>query len=343
MNNKINIKGLWVEELEKFIVDNGYPKFRAKQVFEWVYKDVETFEQMKNLPKPLIELLNEKYYISRAKILSKQCSKSTNTTKYLFEFEDGNTVECVLMEYNHGKTACISTQVGCKMACTFCASAIGGLVRNLTCGEMLEEIMAIKRDVGERISNIVLMGVGEPFDNYKDVMKFLKMANNSKVLNIGSRHITVSTSGIIPRIIDFAKEQLQCNLAISLHAVDDETRNKIMPLNKKYPLEGLMEACIYYVSKTNRRITYEYALIDGVNDSCSDATRLAKMLKGQLCHINLISVNKVEGSNIIKASRENVQEFKKVLEKHKLEVTVRRELGSDIEAACGQLRNRVKN
>ncbi|MFZ5352629.1 MAG: 23S rRNA (adenine(2503)-C(2))-methyltransferase RlmN [Bacillota bacterium] len=342
MKLKRNIKDLDLSELESFIVSSKLPKFRAQQVFEWVYKDVAGFYEMTNLPKALIDILERDFFIPRYEILNIQYSKTDKTRKYLFKLTDEAAVECVLMEYSHGKTACISTQVGCKMACTFCASAMGGFVRNLSCGEMLEEVMAISRDVKDRISNIVLMGMGEPFDNYDEIIKFLKLINNSKGLNVGMRHITVSTSGIVPKIYDFADEQLQCTLAISLHAADDNTRNLLMPINKKYNIAALMEACDYYVKKTNRRITYEYALIKNVNDSGEAAEKLAKLLRGQLCHVNLIPMNSVEGKAFEKSPKASVQSFKELLERRGIEATIRRELGSEIDAACGQLRRRVQ-
>jgi len=340
MQNKRNIKDFSYDELEGYILENKLPKFRAGQIFEWIYKDVAYFEDMTNLPKDLIQLLDKDFYIGRAYVAAMQHSKADNTRKYLIGFQDGNAVECVLMEYNYGKTICISTQIGCRMSCEFCASTTGGLVRSLSCGEMLEEVMIVSRDIGERIGNIVLMGTGEPFDNYEQVMKFISMINHSKGLNVGQRHITLSTSGIVPKIYDFADKDLQCTLAISLHAADDEARSKIMPVNKKYGIEKLMEACRYYIKMTNKRITFEYALIKDVNDSTKDAHKLGTLLKGMLCHVNLIPVNSVEGKEFVKASKERINAFKSALEGFGVETTVRRELGSEIEAACGQLRQK---
>jgi 23S rRNA (adenine2503-C2)-methyltransferase len=340
MQNKRNIKDLSYEELEAYILDNKLPKFRAGQVFEWIYKDAAYFEDMTNLPKSLIELLERDFYIGRAYIAAMQHSKEDNTRKYLIGFQDGNAVECVLMEYSYGRTICISTQIGCRMACEFCASTVGGLVRHLTCGEMLEQVMAVSRDVGERIGNIVLMGTGEPFDNYEQVIKFIRLVNHSKGLNVGQRHITLSTSGLVPKIYDFADEKLQCTLAISLHAADDETRSSIMPINRKYGIEKLMDACRYYINMTNKRVTFEYALIKDVNDSTKDAHKLGTLLKGMLCHVNLIPVNNVEGKTYVKSSKERINAFKSALEGFGIETTVRRELGSGIDAACGQLRQK---
>lgn len=338
--NRRNIKDLSHDEIEGYVLNNQLPKFRAGQIFEWIYKDTASFEDMTNLPKSLIEQLNQDFYIGRARIEAIQHSKTDNTRKYLLCFEDGNAVECVLMEYNYGKTICISTQIGCRMSCEFCASTIGGLVRSMTSGEILEEVMAVSRDIGERIGNIVLMGTGEPFDNYEQVMKFIKVINHSKGLNIGQRHITLSTSGIVPRIYDFADADLQCTLAISLHAADDEVRSKIMPVNRKYNIKKLIEACEYYIKLTNKRVTFEYALIKDVNDSVKDAHKLGTLLKGMLCHVNLISVNKVEGKEYVKASKDSINSFKSALENFGIETTIRRELGSEIDAACGQLRQK---
>ncbi|MGE5677535.1 MAG: 23S rRNA (adenine(2503)-C(2))-methyltransferase RlmN [Pseudomonadota bacterium] len=340
MQNGKNIKDLSFEELEAYIIGKGFPKFRAGQIFEWIYKDVEAFDGMTNLPRNLIELLDSEFSIGRAWVATKQVSKEDGTKKYLLGFSDGNAVECVLMDYSYGKTICISTQVGCRMNCEFCASTTGGLVRSLTSGEMLEEVMTVSRDIGERIGNIVLMGTGEPFDNYEQVMKFIKTINHAKGLNIGQRHITLSTSGVVPRIYDFADENLQCTLAISLHAAENEARSRIMPINRKYNIEKLLEACRYYIQVTNKRITFEYALIKDVNDNPKDAHTLGSLLKGMLCHVNLIPVNSVEGKEFTKASKERVNAFRQALEGFGIETTVRRELGSDIDAACGQLRQK---
>jgi len=343
MQNGRNIKDLSYEELEGYVEESKLPKFRAGQIFEWVYKDAASFGDMTNLPKSLIEQLERDFYIGRARIEAMQHSKTDDTRKYLLCFEDGNAVECVLMDYSYGKTICISTQIGCRMSCEFCASTVGGLVRSMTSGEMLEEVMAVSRDIGERIGNIVLMGTGEPFDNYEQVLKFIYVINHSKGLNIGQRHITLSTSGIVPRIYDFTDKKFQCTLAISLHAADNETRSKIMPVNRKYDIEKLMEACRYYIKVTNKRVTFEYALIKDINDSAKDAYRLGTMLKGMLCHVNLIPVNNVEGKAFEKASKDKINSFKTALEGFGIETTVRRELGSEIDAACGQLRQKYYN
>ena len=334
---KSNIKNLTFEELEGLMLDNGYPKYRARQIFQWIYKDVEKFKDMKNLPKDIIEYLNENYYIGRAHAIDKQQSKD-GTIKYLLVLEDNNVVECVLMKYKNGYSICISSQVGCRMHCSFCASTEGGLVRNLSAGEMIEEIMAVERESGIKISNIVIMGIGEPFDNYNEVIKFLKIVNHKDGINIGMRHITISTSGLVPAIYDFADENLQCNLAVSLHSANDEIRSMLMPINRKYNIEELMKACDYYIENTNRRITFEYALIDGINDSQEDAKTLSKLLKEKLCHINLIPINPVKGKEYKRSELSNINEFIKIIRESGLPVTLRRELGTDIQGACGQLR-----
>ena len=340
MENKMNIKDLTLEQLEGYIVENKMPKFRAVQIFEWIYKDVSTFKEMKNLPANIIEKLEADFFICRAEIIEKQVSNKDTTKKYLLRFEDGSAVECVLMDYTYGKAICISTQVGCKMGCTFCASAYGGLTRNLGSGEMIEQIMAVSRDINERISNIVLMGTGEPFDNYEEVIRFLNVINAEKGMNVGMRHITISTCGIIPAIVDFADKKIQATLAISLHAADNETRSKLMPMNKKYDLHQIIDACYYYIKKTNKRITFEYALIKDVNDTNESAEKLGKLLRGMLCHVNLIPVNRVAGKEYERTVRDTVNSFKEILERYGVETSVRRELGSDIDAACGQLRQK---
>lgn len=343
MLQKNNVKDFTLEELEEYIKEKGLPKFRAGQIFEWVYKDVQDFEQMTNLPKDMISKLKEALFIGRSEIEVKQVSKEDGTRKYLLKLEDGNAVEAVLMEYSYGRTICISTQVGCRMNCSFCASGIGGLTRHMTSGELLEEVMAVSRDVGERISNIVLMGTGEPFDNYDEIIKFLRTVNNPKGLNIGMRHITISTSGLVPKIIAFADEDLQCTLAISLHAPNNEIRDNLMPVNRKYKIEELIDACRYYINKTNKRVTFEYALIKGVNDSEQNAEQLAKLLRGMLCHVNLIPINEVVEKGFSKSPKASIDRFRSILERNKIEATVRRELGSDINAACGQLRQKYAN
>ena len=341
MNEKINLMDFTYEELEAWLITQGLPKFRAKQVYDWVQKGVESVDDMTNLSKDLRKQLGEQAHTGYLKVREKLVSKLDGTIKYLMQLQDGNIVECVLMEYKHGTTICISTQVGCKMGCTFCASAILGFRRNLTAGEMLGEIITASKDSGRVISNVVLMGIGEPLDNYENVMKFLKMANDPRGLNIGGRHFSLSTSGIVPRIYDLMEENLQLTLAISLHSTNDADRSRIMPINKTYSIDKLLEACKIYISKTRRRITFEYAMIAGVNDTVSHANELGQLLKGMLCHVNLIPVNAVQGTGYKRSNRKDIEAFVAILHKYGVEATVRRELGSDIEAACGQLRRSV--
>lgn len=334
----INLKDLSHEELQKFIVQMGFPKFRAEQIFGWIYKGIYKFDDMKNIPKDLIQRLSECSYIGNAKIANKLESEKDSTIKYLLKLNDGNIIECVRMKYTYGNSICISTQVGCRMACSFCASTIGGLVRNLTAGEMIDQILQVSIDIGEKISHVVLMGSGEPFDNYEEVIKFLKMVNDSKGLNIGMRKVTISTCGLVDKIIDFADIGIQVNLAISLHAPNDELRRRIMPIARKYSLAQIIEACKYYVEKTNRRITFEYSLIEGVNSSKNQAYELSILLKGLLCHVNVIPVNKVKENGYSRPNKKIIDEFTSILEEQGIPVTVRRELGTDVNAACGQLR-----
>jgi 23S rRNA (adenine2503-C2)-methyltransferase len=329
-----------LEEMEEFFVNIGESRYRAKQIYKWIYgKKITDFDKMTDISKNLRSKLKEIAYISQLKVEARRVSEIDNTVKYLFLLEDKNIIEGVAIKYRFGNTACVSTQVGCNMRCSFCASAIGGKVRDLKASEMVDQVMSIDSDYG-KISNIVLMGSGEPFDNYDEVMKFIKIVNNPYGLGIGSRHITISTCGIIPKIYQFADEKLQVNLSISLHAPNDELRTQLMPINKAYPLEELMKACKYYIEKTRRRITFEYSLIEGVNDKKEHAYQLADLLKGMLCHVNLIPINYVKEIGFKKAANEKVMMFKKIIENAGISCTVRRELGSDIEAACGQLRRK---
>lgn len=340
MIDKANLKDFSLEDLENLLLTNGFSKYRAAQVYSWIFKDIRNFEGMKNLPSSLIEFLNKSFYINKFTLLKKQVSKD-GTIKFLFGLKDGNAIECVLMKYKYGYTICISTQVGCKMGCKFCASATGGLIRNLTSGEMLEEVMAVSRVTDKTVSNIVLMGVGEPFDNYSEVMKFVHGANSHYGFNIGMRHITISTSGLVPKIYEFADEKLQCNLAVSLHSAIDSVRSQLMPINKKYNIESLIKACKYYCNKTNRRISFEYALIDGLNDKESDAIALSSLLKNMLCYVNLIPLNYVAGKGLKKSKDREIEIFKNILRKNHVSMTIRRELGQDIDGACGQLRTKA--
>lgn len=339
----VDLKSLTMDELSEFLEELGEPKFRAKQIFAWLLKGVEDFDEMTNLSKKTRELLREKSYISKLEIEMKLVSAIDGTVKYLFRLDDGECIESVVMRYNHGLSICISSQVGCRMGCGFCASTIGGLVRNLTAGEILNQVIFAQKDMGERISNIVMMGIGEPFDNFDNVIKFLKNVNNPEGLNIGHRHISISTCGVVPRIYELADMGLQINLCISLHAPNDEARNALMPINRRYDVKTLITACRDYIKKTSRRITFEYSLISGVNDSIEEAQKLCKLLSGMLCHVNLIPVNTVEERNYKKGSRESIRRFCEYLNNNKINATVRRELGSDISASCGQLRRKRDN
>ena len=339
-----NIKDYNLEELKEELVAIGEKKYRAEQIFKWIYVDkVKEFDEMTNLSVELREKLKENYTMCNYKILRKQES-SDGTKKYLFDVLDGNAIETVLMEYHHGKTVCVSSQIGCKMGCKFCASTGIQFVRSLSSGEIVEQILAVEQDIGDKISNIVFMGIGEPFDNYDNVMKAIRIINNQKGLNIGARHISVSTSGLVPRIYDFANEDLQCTLSISLHATSNEKRSSMMPVNQRYPIEELMKACKDYIAKTNKRISFEYALAKDNNDNLEDAKELVKLLKGMLCHVNLIPINKIENGKYTKSTNENIIKFRDYLNDNGIVATIRRELGCDIDAACGQLRRKkLKN
>lgn len=327
-----------LSDLQNWMVENKESKFRAKQVLDWIYKDKENFDDMKNIPDSLKQKLKESFYLKYPKVLGKLESRIDGTRKFLLALNDGNIIECVIMRHKHGNTICVSTQVGCRMGCKFCASTIDGRVRNLTSGEILSEVIVSRRLLGERISNIVLMGSGEPLDNYDEVMKFLELVNADYGLNIGSRHITLSTCGIVPKIYEMADREMQVTLAISLHATSDEKRRAIMPIANKYSIKEVLDACRYYIEKTNRRVTFEYALVKGVNDSGDDARELGKLLSGMLCHVNLIPVNEIKENSFKKSSSEDIRIFSDTLSSYGIEATVRQEKGSDIDAACGQLR-----
>ncbi|MCI9039939.1 MAG: 23S rRNA (adenine(2503)-C(2))-methyltransferase RlmN [Clostridia bacterium] len=335
-----NIKDYNLDELKQELVSIGEKPYRAEQIFKWLYiEKVKEFDEMTNISLELREKLKQNYTMCNFEILRKQES-SDGTKKYLFDILDGNAIETVLMEYHHGKTICVSSQIGCKMGCKFCASTGIAFVRNLTSGEIVEQILAVEQDIGEHISNIVFMGIGEPFDNYDNVMHAIRIINNQKGLNIGARHISISTSGLVPRIYDFANEELQCTLSISLHATTDEKRSSMMPVNNLYPLKELIQACKDYIAKTNKRISFEYALAKDNNDNLEDAKTLVQLLKGMICHVNLIPINKIENGKFVKSSNENIIKFRDYLNDHGIVATIRRELGSDIEAACGQLRRK---
>ena len=335
-----NIKEYNLDELQNELLALGEKKYRAEQIFKWIYVDkVKEFDEMTNLSIELREKLKKEYTMCNFNILKKQES-SDGTKKYLFDVLDGNAIETVLMQYHHGKTICVSSQIGCKMGCKFCASTGIKFVRSLTAGEIVEQILAVEQDIGDKISNVVFMGIGEPFDNYDNVMKAIKIINNQKGLNIGARHISISTSGLVPMIYKFADEELQCTLSISLHATNDEKRSAMMPINNRYNINELMEACRYYINKTNKRISFEYALAKDNNDNLEDAKELVKLLKGMLCHVNLIPINKIENGAYVKSSNENIIRFRDYLNEKGIVATIRRELGSDIDAACGQLRRK---
>ena len=335
-----NIKDYNIEELKKEFQEFGEKPFRAEQVFRWIYREnVESFDDMTNLSLELREKLKQNYTMCIYKILKKQVA-SDGTIKYLFDVLDGNAIETVLMKYHHGYSLCISSQIGCKMGCKFCASTGIPFARDLTSGEIVEQLLAVERDEKIKISNIVFMGIGEPLDNYDNVVNAIRIINNPKGINIGARHISVSTSGLVPRIYQLAEEKIQCTLSISLHATTDEKRSSMMPVNNRYNIKELMKACKDYIEKTNRRISFEYALAKDNNDNLEDAKRLVGLLHGMLAHVNLIPINKIENGKFDKSSNENILKFRDYLNDHGIVATVRRELGSDIDAACGQLRRK---
>ncbi len=333
-----DIKSLTQQEIAQELVAMGESAFRGKQVFSWLHKGATSFDEMQNLSKALREKLKERFFITAPKVARKQCSALDGTIKYLWELDDGNCIETVLMSYHHGNTVCISSQVGCRMGCKFCASTVAGKVRDLRPSEMLDQVLFTQLDSGRTISNIVLMGIGEPLDNRETVLRFLELINHADGMNIGMRHISLSTCGIVPGIDALAEENLQLTLSVSLHAPDSETRSKIMPVNNAYDVEELFAACHRYFKKTGRRISFEYAMIDGVNDADWQADLLAKKIRGMPGHVNLIPLNDVVESEL-KPSR-RVAAFQKRLESHGLTATVRRSLGGDIDASCGQLRRK---
>lgn len=335
----IDLKSSTQEELVSLVREMGQPAFRGKQLFKWLHKGIISMDEMSDMPKQFREELKKKAYISVPIIEKKQVSKQDGTIKYLWRLSDGNCIETVLMKYRHGNSVCISSQVGCLMGCAFCASALGGKVRDLTPSEMLDQVLFSQKDSGEPISNIVIMGIGEPLENYDNVIQFLHLVNDPDGMAIGMRHISLSTCGLVPEIDRMKEEQLQLTLSISLHAPDNDTRTKLMPINKVYPVDQLLAACRRYFHKTGRRISYEYAMIDGVNDSLQQADLLAKLLYGLPSHVNLIPLNHVEESPF--QPSKNAEAFQKRLEKHGIAVTVRRRLGNDIDASCGQLRKRT--
>lgn len=336
---KTDLKSMTIPELEAYLAELGEAKFRAKQIFTWMHRGAASFEEMTNLPKTLRSKLEERCTLTALRVERKQVSKLDGTVKYLWRLEDDNCVETVLMRYKHGNTFCVSTEIGCAMGCAFCASTIGGLVRRLTAGEIVSQVIFTQKDSGLPVSNIVLMGIGEPLDNFDSVLRFLELVNHPDGMNIGMRHISLSTCGLTEKIDKLADLQLQLTLSVSLHAPDDETRSKIMPVNRAFSVEQLFQSCRRYFEKTGRRISYEYAMIDGVNDSDAQADLLASHLRGVPGHVNLIPLNDVRESKL-KPSR-RVAAFQKRLESHGITVTVRRRLGSDIDASCGQLRRKT--
>ncbi len=337
---KIDLKSMTIPEIEAYLAQLGEPKFRARQIFAWMHGGAESFDEMSNLPKSLRSRLAEQCTLTVLRVERKQVSQLDGTIKYLWRMEDGNCVETVLMRYRHGNTVCVSSEIGCAMGCAFCASTIGGLVRRLTAAEILSQVIFTQKDSGIPISNIVLMGIGEPLDNFDSVIRFLELVNHPDGMNIGMRHISLSTCGLTEKIDKLAELRLQLTLSVSLHAPDDETRSRIMPVNRHYGVERLLESCRAYFAATGRRISFEYAMIDGVNDSLDQARLLLKKLSGMGAHVNLIPLNDEEESHLRPSPRSQEAAFQKVLEDGGITATVRRSLGGDIDASCGQLRRK---
>ncbi|MEG0855056.1 MAG: 23S rRNA (adenine(2503)-C(2))-methyltransferase RlmN [Terrisporobacter sp.] len=340
--NKVALKNFTEDELKDFLKSIGEKTFRGSQIFTWLYKGAKTFDDMNNIPKSLREKLEKVSYIGNLKTKLVLKSKVDKTKKYLFLLDDDNIIETVMMEYEDRVTVCISNQVGCRMGCKFCASTIDGLIRHLEPWEILDQILKIQEDTNKRVSNLVLMGSGEPLDNFENTKKFLKLVNDKNGLNIGYRHITLSTCGVVPKMYELADLQIPINLALSLHSPFDEERVKIMPVAKAYKVNDIIDACKYYIKKTNRRVTFEYSLIKGVNDSPKEAEEIVRLLKGMLCHVNLIPINKVEERDFERPDKTFIYKFRDILEKNKIPATVRISMGSDIGGACGQLRRKHK-
>ena len=337
--SKTDIKSMDLGELTEYVTSLGMPRFRAKQIYEWMHvKFVTDFEAMSNIPIKLRDLLSTECELTALEKVRVQVSKEDGTAKYLFRLADGNLIESVLMHYHHGNSVCISSQAGCRMGCKFCASTLDGLARSLTPSEMLDQIYRIQDDTGERVSNVVVMGSGEPFDNFDNFVKFEKLLTDENGLNISARNLTVSTCGLVPKIYELADMKLQLTLAISLHAPDDDRRKVLMPIANKYSIEQIMDACRYYIDKTGRRVTFEYSLVKGENDTDECAQRLSELVKGMNCHINLIPVNPIKERNFRQSDIDRINKFKNKLEKNRINVTIRREMGRDIDGACGQLR-----
>lgn len=341
MAEKIDIKSMNLDELIEFIESIDEKKFRAKQIYEWLHiKQVESFDDMSNISKDLKARLDEISYITCLKKVDVQISKIDGTRKYLFGLADGNVIESVLMKYKHGNSVCISSQVGCRMGCRFCASTLDGLVRGLHPSEMIDQIYRIGKDIGEKISNVVVMGTGEPMDNYDNLLKFIELLTDKNGLNISQRNLTVSTCGIVPRMRQLADENLSITLALSLHASNQAKRLELMPVANAYDIHEVIDACKYYFDKTGRRVTFEYSLVGGVNDSNEDARELSQLVKGMNCHINLIPVNPIKERDYVQSNASVIAAFKNKLEKNGINVTIRREMGRDIDGACGQLRKK---
>lgn len=341
----MDIKSMSLQELEIIIKEKGEKAFRAKQIYQWIHqKQVSSYEEMSNIPLKLREILEEDYPLMKLNMIQVQESSLDGTRKYLFGLEDGNMVESVWMKYHHGNSVCISSQVGCRMGCRFCASTLDGLERNLKPSEMLEQIYSIIRHTGERVSNLVIMGTGEPMDNYENVVKFLRLLTGEEGYNMSQRNITVSTCGIVEGIRKLAEEKLQITLALSLHATTDEKRRQLMPVAYRYELKEVLKACEYYFEKTGRRVSFEYSLVAGVNDNLNDAKELADLVKGMNCHVNLIPVNPIKERDYRQSEKKQIEDFKNYLNNKGVTATVRREMGRDIDGACGQLRRRhMKN
>lgn len=338
---KTDIKSMDLQELQAFVEKLGEKKFRAKQLYLWMHqKLVKDFEEMTNLSKSFREKLQKECTLGGVAIAREQISKKDDTRKFLMELSDGNMVETVLMKYHHGNSVCVSSQVGCRMGCRFCASTVGGLTRSLATSEILDQIYEIQRHIEERVSNVIIMGIGEPLDNYENVIRFIRMLSDENGLHISQRNITLSTCGLVPKIYDLMKEELTITLAISLHAPNDEIRRQMMPVADSFSMKEILEACRAYIGETGRRVTFEYTMVQGTNDSRENARELASRLKGMLCHVNLIPLNAVKGRMGSRSVPENIRQFQMELEKHHVNVTIRREMGSDIDAACGQLRNK---
>ncbi|MCR5460655.1 MAG: 23S rRNA (adenine(2503)-C(2))-methyltransferase RlmN [Acetatifactor sp.] len=342
-DGKTDVKSLTLEELQKTMEDMGEKAFRAKQLYQWMHEKLAgSYEEMTNLSASFKEKCRERFWYASLETVRVQESKIDGTRKYLFGLRDGNVVESVWMQYKHGNSVCISSQVGCRMGCRFCASTLDGLERNLTPSEMLEQIYSITKHTGQRVSNVVVMGTGEPMDNYDNLIRFLKLLTDENGLNVSQRNVTVSTCGLVPRMKQFAGEGLQVTLALSLHASNDEKRRKLMPIANKYSIRELMEACDYYFKQTGRRITFEYSLVGGVNDTDEDAEELSRLAAKLCCHVNLIPVNPIKERDYVQSEAKRVLAFKNKLERNKINVTIRREMGRDIDGACGQLRRKHK-